>query len=94
MDRPELLYSGLMSQWAFSLVTDKLNATMEIAKRVSTLAQNQNDATLRPGAYQVLAATLYFLGNFETARQNAAHGLQIWRSGVVQSPVEEIYSPA
>jgi serine/threonine protein kinase/predicted ATPase len=94
LNRPELLYSGLMSQWVFSLVTGKLTATMQIAKRVSVLAQNQNDAALRVGAYQVLAATLYFLGDFEAARQNATCGLQIWRSGIVQSPVEEIYAPS
>jgi serine/threonine protein kinase/predicted ATPase len=94
LHRPELLYSGLMSQWVFSLVTNKLNVTIQIAERISQLARNQNDATLRLGAHQVLAATLYFLGDFEAARQNATCGLQIWRSGVVQSPVEEVYSPA
>jgi len=94
LHRPKLLYSGLMSQWVFSLVTDKLNVTMQIAERISQLAQDQNDAALRLGAHQVLAATLYFLGDFEAARQNATCGLQIWHSGVVQPPVEEVYSPA
>jgi predicted ATPase len=94
LNRPELLYSGLMSQWVFSLVNGKLTSTMQIAERVSQLAQNQNDAALRVGAYQVLAATLYFLGDFEAARQNATCGLQVWRSGIVQSPVEEVYAPA
>jgi len=94
LHRPELLYSGLMSQWVFSLVTDKLNVTMQIAERISQLAQNQNDAALRLGAHQVLAATRCFLGDFEAARQNATCGLQIWRSGVVRPPVEEVYSPA
>jgi hypothetical protein len=61
LHRPKLLYSGLMSQWVFSLVTDKLNVTMQIAERISQLAQDQNDAALRLGAHQVLAATLYFL---------------------------------
>jgi predicted ATPase len=95
LNRPELLYPVLMSQWVFSLVTGKLTATMQIAKRVSIFAQkNQNDAALRVGAYQILAAALYFLGDFEAARQNAACGLQIWHSGIVQSPAEEIYAPA
>ena len=49
LHRPELLYSGLMSQWVFSLVTDKLNVTMQIAERISQLAQNQNDAALMAG---------------------------------------------
>jgi predicted ATPase len=46
------------------------------------------------GACRPLAATLYFIGNFETARQYAMHGVQMWRSGSVQSPVEEVMSPA
>src|SRR6202166_1610076 len=88
LNRPLLLYSGMMGQWYYSLVTDKLTVTMQIAKRISSLAQNQNDAALMVGAYHVLSATLYFLGDFEAARQDARRGLQIWRSGVVQSPVE------
>jgi predicted ATPase len=82
-----------MNQWVFSLVTDKLTVTTQIAKRVSNLAQNQNDAALMVGAYCALAATLYFPGNFEAARQNAERGLKIWSSGRVQSSVEEIYAP-
>jgi predicted ATPase len=39
-----------------------------------------------------LAATLYFLGDFESARQNALRGVQIFRSGV-QSPGEEVDAP-
>jgi predicted ATPase len=94
LDRPLLLYSGLMSQWVFSLVTDKLSTTAQIARRVFQLAQNQNDPALMVGAYRALAATLYFLGDFEAARQNATCGLQIWRSGGRRSPVEEFYAPS
>ena len=76
---------ALMGQWRYSLVTDKLTATMQIAKRVYSLAQEQNDSALMIGAYRALAGTLYFLGDFETARQYAMRGVQIWRSGGVQS---------
>jgi serine/threonine protein kinase len=93
LNRPELLYSGLMNQWAFSLATDKLTVTMQIAKRVFLLAKNQSDLALMVGAYRALAATLYFLGDFKAARHNATCGLLIWRSAGVQSPVEEIYAP-
>ena len=34
---------GLIGQWRYSLYTDKLTATMQIAKRVYSLAQEQND---------------------------------------------------
>jgi hypothetical protein len=46
------------------------------------------------GAYRALAGTLYFMGDFETARQDAMHALQIWRSGGVQYQVEEVFAPA
>jgi hypothetical protein len=82
-----------MSQWVFSLATGKGSATMSIAERVYALAQGQNDSAIMIGAYSALAGTFYSLGEFELARQNAMCGLQIWRSGVVQSPVEEVYAP-
>jgi hypothetical protein len=94
LNRPLLLYSGLIGQWVFSLVTDKLRAAMQIAKRVYSLAQEQHDSVLMIGGYRALAVTLYFLGDFEAARQYAVCGLQIWRSGGVHSPVEEFIAPA
>ena len=93
LNRPVLLYFTLKSQWRYSLWTDKLAATMQIAKRVHSLAQEQNDSALMIGAYHALAVTLYFLGDFESARQYAMRGVQIWRSGGVQSHVEDINAP-
>ena len=87
LNRPLLLYVALIGQWRYSLMTDKLTATMQIAERVYSLAQEQNDAALMIGAYRALAVTLYFLGDFESARQYAMRGVQIWRSGGVQSQV-------
>ena len=66
---------------------------MQIAERVYSLAQEQNDSALMIGAYGYLAATLYFLGDFETARQNALRGVRIWRSGAVHFPVEDWIAP-
>jgi serine/threonine protein kinase/predicted ATPase len=94
LHRPLLLYSALMGQWLFSLVTGKLTATMQIAKRVYSLAQEQNDAALMVGAYRALAGTLYYLGDFGSAREYAGRGVVIWRSGGVPFPVEEITAPA
>jgi hypothetical protein len=94
LNRPLLLYSALTSQWRYSLWTDKLSATMQIAERVYSLAREQNDARLMLGGYRVLASTRYFLGDFKTARQYALRGLQIWRSGGVQRQVEEVSAPA
>jgi hypothetical protein len=46
------------------------------------------------GAYRALAGTLYFMGDFETARHDAMRGLQIWRSGGVRYQLEEVFAPA
>jgi tetratricopeptide (TPR) repeat protein len=84
----------LLGQIRYTLMTDKLSAAMQIAERVHALAQEQNDAGLMLAAYQVFAAIFYFLGEFDLSRKYARHGVQIWRSGSVQSPVaEEIQAP-
>jgi serine/threonine protein kinase/tetratricopeptide (TPR) repeat protein len=94
VNRPRLLFMELLGQLRYTLQTDKLSAAMQIAERVHALAQEQNDAGLMLAAYQVFAAIFYFLGEFDSARKYARHGVQIWRSGSVQSPVaEEIQSP-
>jgi tetratricopeptide (TPR) repeat protein len=94
LNRPLLLYVALIGQWRYSLSTDKLTATMQVAKRVYSLAEEQNDSALMIGAYRALSVTLCYLGDFETARQNAIRGVEIWRSESVQSPVEEVMAPA
>jgi hypothetical protein len=94
LNRPLLLYVALMGQWRSSGNTDKLTAAMQIAERVYSLAQEQNDAELMLGAYNALACTLYFLGDFETAWQYTMLGVQVWRSGGVQSHVEEVDAQA
>jgi hypothetical protein len=85
LNRPLLLYSALMGQWRYSHATENLTATIQIAQRVYSLAQEQNDSALLVGAYNALAGTLYFMGNFESAHQYAMRGAQIWRSESTQS---------
>jgi predicted ATPase len=94
LDRPLVLFSALRGLWRYSLQTDKLSATMRIAKRVYSLAQDQNDPALMIGAYRALGVTLHYLGDFESARQYTRRGVQIWRSEGVHSPVEEVTAPA
>jgi serine/threonine protein kinase/predicted ATPase len=94
LNRPLLLYSALMGQWRYSLLTDNLTATMQIAKRVYSLAQEQDDPALMIGACQALVSTFFFLGDFESVLQYALRGVQIWRSGHVHSPVEQVDPPA
>jgi tetratricopeptide (TPR) repeat protein len=94
VNHPRLLFMQLLGQIRYTLMTDKLSAAMQIAERVHALAQEQNDAGLMLAAYQVFAAIFYFLGEFDSSRKYARHGVQIWRSGSVQFPVaEEIQAP-
>jgi len=93
LNRPLVLVFALEGQWRYSLVTDRLTAAMQIARRTYSLAQEQNNSALMIRAYRTLAVTLFFLGDFETARRYALRGVQIWRSVGVQSSVEEITTP-
>jgi NACHT domain len=93
LNRPRLLSVALMGQCQYSLITDTVTATLQIAKRFYSLAQEQNDARLMMGAYRVLTGTLFYLGDFESARQYAMRAVQIWRSGSVQSHPEDLDTP-
>jgi hypothetical protein len=75
LNRPLDLFVTLIGQWRYSLVTNKLSATMQIAKRVHALAQDQNDSALMMGAYRALAVTLYYRGDFESAREYALRSI-------------------
>ena len=94
LNRPLLLYFALLAQWRYSLMTDKLSATMQVAQRVYSLAQEQNDSALMIGAYRALAGTCHFLGDSESALQYAMGGVQLWRSGGIQSHAEFLDTPA
>jgi tetratricopeptide (TPR) repeat protein len=93
LNRPLLLCTALTGQWRYSLNTEKLTATMQIAQRLYSLAQEQNDAALMMGAYRALACTLFYLGDFETSRQYSRRGVEIWRSGNVQSHTKDPDTP-
>src|SRR6202030_578036 len=94
LNRPLLLCVALTGQWRYSLHTDKLTTTMQIAERIHSLAREQNDAALMIEAYRALAVTLYYSGDFETAQQYATRVVQIWRSGNVESQTENPQTPA
>ena len=94
LNRPQLLYATLMGQWRYSFMTEKLSAPMQIAKRICSLAQVQNEPAMLIGAFCALARTLYHLSDFEASRQYATRGVQLWRSGEILSPIEELTAPA
>jgi adenylate cyclase len=93
LNKPRLLSLALGGQFRYILFTGKLSAAMQIAERLYSLAQEQNDAALMLGAYHALASTLLFLGDYEASRRYAMHAVQIWRSGSVQSYAEEYITP-
>jgi len=93
LGRPLLLHVALVGQWRYTLFNDKLSAAMQIAERVYSLAQEQDDPTLMIWAYNAVAATLFWLGDFEASEQNAMHAVRIWRSGNVQSHPEDVDTP-
>jgi adenylate cyclase len=93
LDRPLVLFYALTGQWRYSLVTDSQSAALQIAQRIYTLAQEQEDSALMIGAYRALAVTLYYSGDFEAARQNAECGVRIWRSGAVPPETVAIRFP-
>src|SRR5262249_59731286 len=82
-----------MGQWRYSYIADKLSAALGVARRVHSLAIEQNNSAVMIGACQALVSTLYYLGEFETARQYAMRGVQIWRSGGGQYNAEELVAP-
>jgi serine/threonine protein kinase len=80
-------YLVLLGQWRQSLSTGKLSATLQIAKRLYALAQEQNDSSLLLGACAALACTLHFLGDVEASGQYAIRGVQLSRSLSTRAPV-------
>ena len=90
LNRPRLLPVALIGQWRYSLLTDELTATMKIAKRMHSLAQEQNDSTLMIGGCSTIGATHYYLGDFEFARQYITRALEIWRSGGERFSFQEV----
>lgn len=79
-----------MGQWRYSMHAYKLTASLRVAERVYSLAQEQNDSALMIGAYRALAGTFSSLGDFENSRQYAMRGVQIWRSRSIHALVEEL----
>jgi tetratricopeptide (TPR) repeat protein len=93
LNQPRLLCLALTGQFRYCVMTDKLSVAIQIAGRSYSLAQEQNDPALMIVACAALAANLFFLGDFEAARQYARQGAKIWRSGGVKSLPEDVDTP-
>jgi hypothetical protein len=70
-----------------------MSAAMHVAERAYSLAQKQDDPTQMIWACNALALTLFFLGDFESARQFAMRAVEIWHSGGGQSHRGDIDTP-
>jgi serine/threonine protein kinase/tetratricopeptide (TPR) repeat protein len=92
-NRPLLLYSTLIGQWRHTLFTDKMSAAMQVAERVYSLAQEQDDPALMIWPYNALSCTLIFLGDFESAQQYAMRAVQIWRAGSGEPYPQNVDTP-
>jgi hypothetical protein len=93
LGHPFLFCAALVGQWRNTLITDKMSVALQIAERLHSVAQEQNDAVFMLEAYRALSCTLFYLGDFEASRQYAMRSLQIWRSGNVQCHTEDNYPP-
>ena len=90
---PTTSYSALMGQALF-LHRRQAECGARVRTTVHSLAIEQNNSAVMIGACQALVSTLYYLGGFETARQYAIRGVQIWRLGGVQYNAEDLEAPA
>jgi predicted ATPase len=90
----KFFYSTLVGRWRYSLMSEKLSSTLQLAEEVHSLARARNDSALLIGAYDALGATRLRLGDFESARRFATCGIEIWRSRALLSGVEELMAPA
>jgi tetratricopeptide (TPR) repeat protein len=93
LNHPRLLCLALIGQFTYILITDKMSAAMRIAEQVYSRAQEQNDPELMLRASSALSCTRYYLSDFACARQYGRHGVQIWRSGDVQTHTEDFEMP-
>jgi serine/threonine protein kinase/tetratricopeptide (TPR) repeat protein len=94
LSRPDFLYVSLMGQWRHLCSTDKGTARLRLAKRIYSLARKQDDFAQLIGACSALAMTNYALGDFEASYQYAIRGVELWRSGGLQSTIEELEVPS
>jgi serine/threonine protein kinase/predicted ATPase len=85
LNRTQLLYVALTGQWRYYYKTNDPSAALQIAEQVHSMAQEQDDSTQMIGAYNLLAGTLFYSGDFGKAHHYVMRAVQIWRSGRVQA---------
>jgi len=89
---PRIPHSALIGEWRYSLVTDKLSETMRIAKTnfLASPKSGMTPALMMEGLPRFGRHILLSRRFSRLAREYTTRGLQIWRSGGVQSQIEEV----
>ena len=93
LGRSDLLFVALVGQWRCSLVTSRLTMTLRLAEQIDSLARQQEQPAPLMKAHMVMAATLYYLGDFDKAREHAMDGVHMLHSGCVEPQTEELDEP-
>ena len=69
------LFAVLSGLWGYYIVRAQLQTAQDLAEQVMRLAQNQDDPTLLIQAHFALGCTLFYRGEFESARQSLEAGM-------------------
>jgi len=88
-----LLYSSLISEWRYSLVTQPLPGTYGVAVELHTFARKHASDEILLGAYRALADTLFFLGRFLVGSRYAKKGVALWSTKHFPATIQEVTSP-
>ena len=94
LGRTDLLFVALVGQWRCSLVTSRLTTTLRLAEQIDSLARQRKQPAPLMKAHMAMAATLYYLGDFEKSREHAMDGVQMLHFGCVEPQTEELDEPA
>src|SRR5262245_39647770 len=68
----------LFGLWGFYEVRGDLRTARELAEQLLTLAQHQHDSTLLLQGHRALGDTLYWLGEFVSARAHQEQGIALY----------------
>src|SRR5271169_1506977 len=81
LNRPHLLYSSLMGRWRYSLMTDKLTATLQVAKRIYSLGKGAERCCATDRSLSRFCGHALFSGRFRDFRAIR----DVWRSALAFS---------
>src|SRR5207247_5196374 len=72
------LFSALRGLWVFNEARAEYQTARQLGERLLTLAQTLQDSTLLLEAYRALGNTLFWLGEFASARTHLEQGMALY----------------